>query len=231
LIRDYRIAGGKAEDFVTPGWFADFPFVDFNSRDIGGFIAEYANFAFNQNITDVFYLNVPAAIATYRQSLQSGRTLSNTKDLSQFRNAGGKAILWTGSRDNLVNPAAYLDYYLAARKTSGKSVQFYLAPGVNHCGIDRARDPIAGLVNVNLAPPARTTVIKQLEQWIETGQSPQQIQAISADLVNQRPWCPYPLVAKRIDRNSPDPNYGNYRCVKPDRDDDHESYPVGHPED
>jgi hypothetical protein len=232
LIRDYRIAGGKAADFVTPGWFADFPFVDFNREDIGGGFASNANFAFNQNVTDLFFLDMPAAITTYRQSLQSGRTLSSSKDLRRFKLAGGKAILWVGTRDNAVNPAQFLDYYLSAKKTSGQSVQFYLAPGVEHCAIDRSRDPIAGLINVNISPSARTAVLKQLEQWIETGQAPQQIPAVSGDLVNQRPWCPYPLVARRINPNLPDPNYGNYRCVNLDRDDnDHEGYPVGHPED
>lgn len=230
ILRDTRLDGGNKQDFVSLGNLADFPFYDFNSRDIS-VLLPYANDEFNQNVTDLYFLNVPAAIATYEQNLKNGRVLKSTTDLSQFRKAGGKAIIWHGTRDNLVNANVTLDYFLRFRNTTGNAVQFYLAPGVNHCGIDRLRDPIAGLEGVNIHHVDAHDVLHQMETWIETGQAPKQLKAISADFSVQRPWCPYPLVAKRINPMLPDPNFNNYKCVNPDRDFNGCLFPDGHPED
>lgn len=68
---------------------------------------------------------------------------------------------------------------LRFRNTTSNAVQFYLAPGVNHCGIDRLKDPTTVLDIVNLRRVDAHDVLHKMEIWIETGQAPTQLKAIS----------------------------------------------------
>jgi feruloyl esterase len=57
-------------------------------------------------------------------------------DLSAFKKAGGKLILWAGTGENAVPPATEIEYFNALQNAvPGRDdfVRLYLAPGVLHC--------------------------------------------------------------------------------------------------
>jgi Tannase and feruloyl esterase len=57
-------------------------------------------------------------------------------DISAFKKAGGKLILWAGIGENAVPPATEIEYFNALKDAvPGRDdfVRLYLAPGVLHC--------------------------------------------------------------------------------------------------
>ncbi len=97
-------------------------------------------------------------------------------DLSRFRKAGGKLILFTGWHDNNIPPDATIDYYEAAMRANGGEAatreffRLFLPPAVNHC---RGGDGGGEL-----------DWITALEDWVEEGVAPESVLA-------HRPVKPY----------------------------------------
>ena len=64
---------------------------------------------------------------------------TDNPDLTEFRNRGGKAIVWHGWSDQLISAEGTTDYYNRVIQTMGgadKTSQFirlFMAPGVGHC--------------------------------------------------------------------------------------------------
>ena len=93
-------------------------------------------------------------------------------DLSAFRDAGGKLIMWHGAADPLVLPHQSVDYYksVAARmgglSETGRFFRFFLAPGLGHCW----EAPADG--------PDDFDFLSALEAWVENGDAPDGIAAI-----------------------------------------------------
>lgn len=90
-------------------------------------------------------------------------------DLSRFRNAGGKLILFTGWHDTAIPPEASVAYYESAMRANGgeqltkQFFRFFMLPAVNHC---RGGDG-GGEVDW----------ITALEDWVEKGQPPDMLLA------------------------------------------------------
>jgi feruloyl esterase len=125
-------------------------------------------------------------------------------DLSAFKKAGGKLILWAGLGENAVPPATEIQYHRDLTKTvpgTEDFMQLYLVPGVLHC---------AG------GPGPQDTPDRLLEKviaWAEQGKRPEAIiasaatpramppaQGTPAVLVAPAPsrtvlLCPYPQTA------------------------------------
>jgi Tannase and feruloyl esterase len=134
---------------------------------------------------------------TYQQYwddfMKSGRMFdyamaADNPNLSAFRAAGGKLIMWQGLADQLIFTGDSINFYNRAIAANGglKSTQqfwrYYLAPGVAHCGT-----PGVGSV-------APTNPMQQVIDWVETGQAPAVLNA-SGTIAGQavtRPLCPYP---------------------------------------
>jgi hypothetical protein len=134
---------------------------------------------------------------TYQQFWQdfltSGRRFdfamaADNPDLSAFRKAGGKLIMWQGLADQLIFTGDSINFYnrgIEANGGLGKTQQFwryFLAPGVGHCGT-----PGAGSV-------APTDPMQQVINWVQTGKAPDTLDAsgtINGQAVT-RPLCPYP---------------------------------------
>jgi len=143
-------------------------------------------------------------------------------DLSAFRNAGGKLILWHGWSDEHISPLTTIAYHEAVQQQMGKTVvdsfeRLYLLPGVQHCG--RGEGPSA----IDLLTP--------MLNWVERGQAPDSVVARAATERNDfgqpmaegpgkpagalaaslpkpssrsRPVFPYPAVAKYSGSGNPD---------------------------
>jgi hypothetical protein len=89
-------------------------------------------------------------------------------DLSSFRDAGGKLILWQGEADWSIPTISSIAYYQAVLKAMGglwstqQFARYYLLPSVGHCG-GNGPDTYPGLASV--------------VSWVETGHAPTAITA------------------------------------------------------
>ncbi len=128
------------------------------------------------------------------QSLeQYGQVIgTDNPDLTEFRNRGGKEIVWHGLADQLITADGTIDYYKRVQQQMGgpqktsEFIRLFLAPGVGHCG--------------GGAGPAPAGQLEALLAWVEDGKAPETLTANRRDqsgaVTRSRPLCQYPLVAK-----------------------------------
>lgn len=123
-------------------------------------------------------------------------------DLRQFRESGGKLLVWQGAADNAAGSHAMFEYYQNVRDAMGgfpgtdPFMRVFEVPGVYHCS--------DGYI------PYRQSYLGAMVEWVERGQAPERI-LVSATLADGktrvRPVYPYPLRAKykgRGDINRPE---------------------------
>lgn len=128
-------------------------------------------------------------------------------DLTRFRDAGGKMLMYFGWADTALNPMMGVDYYEDVMAVTGPGTQdffrLFMVPGMYHCG---------GGLGVS-----RADYLGSLMDWIESGEAPDRIPAArvaDGTPVMTRPLCPYPEVA-RYD-GSGDPNREeSFVCADP----------------
>jgi len=110
-------------------------------------------------------------------------------DLSAFKAAGGKLILWHGWADQHISPRTTIAFHEALQAEMGEDAveefnRLYLFPGVWHCGSGE------GVPDFDLVTP--------ILSWVEGGEAPNEIIASSDpddSTVNRtRPIYPYPQV-------------------------------------
>jgi feruloyl esterase len=116
---------------------------------------------------------------------------ATSPDLSAFKAAGGKLILWHGWADQHISPVNTIAYHEALQRTMGQAsmdafMRMYLAPGVAHCGSGE------GLPNMDL--------VTALSDWVEKAKVPDAITTVRTDtagaVTSSRPMYPYPAMAK-----------------------------------
>ncbi len=116
-------------------------------------------------------------------------------DLTAFRDAGGKMIMWHGLADPLVVPYQSVEYYqsVAARMGGDRKVQeffrLFLAPGLGHCW----EAPGAG--------PDDFDPLSALEKWVEARTPPEEILSIPSSaqvgsVAMRMVYRPYPAMAE-----------------------------------
>jgi feruloyl esterase len=112
-------------------------------------------------------------------------------DLSTFRNAGRKLILWHGWADQHISPRYTIAYHEAMQRQMGANIvddfaRLYLLPGVAHCGSGE------GLPNMDL--------VSAITAWVEQGKAPDAITTYRTDTAGtvtaSRPVYPYPEIAR-----------------------------------
>jgi hypothetical protein len=112
-------------------------------------------------------------------------------DLSAFRRAGGKLILWHGWADQAIPPTGTVAYYQAVQDRMGglaETQQFarlFMFPGMFHCGGGSA--------------PNTFDLLTPLLNWVENRAAPTKVTASQVNagtVVRTRPVFPYPLVAR-----------------------------------
>ena len=129
-------------------------------------------------------------------------------DLSGFRDAGGKLIVFYGWADDLAPPQQNPDYYESVVKKHGSRAEvenfyrLFMVPGMGHC---------SGGVG-----PNKFNMLTALENWSEKGQAPDQVVATRLDAAGKpdmtRPLCPWPQVAKYNGVGSPN-DAKNFYCT------------------
>jgi feruloyl esterase len=110
-------------------------------------------------------------------------------DLSEFKAAGGKLIMYHGWADHALTAVRTIQYYndvIRAVGNKNKAEDFFrlfLAPGMHHCGGG------PGLNSFDVLTP--------LESWVEQGTAPDAIIAFHGGpgVARTRPLCSYPKIA------------------------------------
>lgn len=121
---------------------------------------------------------------------------SSNPDLRQFKQAGGKLLVYQGTNDNSVLPRSTIDYYETVERTMGGKAatqdffRLFVLPGVEHC----AGGPGADTVNY----------LSYLEAWVERGEAPSQL--LAAHLHSRDPLVhppQFPLDPKLVEFTRP----------------------------
>jgi len=109
---------------------------------------------------------------------------SDSPDLSAFRDAGGKMIVWHGWADAIVTPYKTVGWYdqvaanMGGKDEVGKFVRLFMIPGMDHCGI--LPGP-GGIDQWSIDP------LGALEKWVESGAAPESIRGVATPLTALRP--------------------------------------------
>jgi Tannase and feruloyl esterase len=129
-------------------------------------------------------------------------------DMSDFRDRGGKLLMWFGWADPALNPRMGVEYYESVVRQMGPSTRdffrLFMLPGVFHCFGGVGCDSASGL--------------GPLINWVEQDTPPDRLIASrlqSGKVVRSRRLCPYPEVAKYKGAGSSD-EAANFGCVLPE---------------
>lgn len=136
-------------------------------------------------------------------------------DLSAFRDAGGKLIMYHGWADSLVTPQLTVDFYEQLTKKSGgiaatqSFARLFMVPGMDHCGIQTGGP---GIADTGIDP------LSALERWVEKGEVPAELIATktapTGETLWRRPVCAYPKIARyKGSGDATDPT--NFTCHGP----------------
>ncbi len=128
-------------------------------------------------------------------------------DLVEFRDRGGKLIMYHGWNDPGPSPLSTIQYYNGVLDTMGPDqgdwMRLYLMPGVGHC---------RGGVG-----PDQADFMAAIERWVESGVDPDRITASRVEngqVDMTRPFCAYPEVARWTGVGSTN-DAGNFVCAAP----------------
>lgn len=135
---------------------------------------------------------------------------ARSADLERFRAHGGKLILWHGGTDGIISQRVTTAYYQQlVQKAGGQAaadtfVEYFPAPGVNHCSGG------AGADSVNLLPA--------LEDWVEGRGPPSRANLVATRRAGpgalSRPLCKYPLYP-RYNGTGEVSQASSFTCVAP----------------
>ena len=143
-----------------------------------------------------------------------------TGDFTTFQKRGGKIIIYHGGNDR---PEANLDLFSSLRRRMGTEtvndfLQFYLLPGMGHCGSGDAPNDFGQWLRPGDTP--QNSLFSALEEWVEKGVRPNGVIAtkfaIDGDprsaVIKRRRICPYP-VAARSNHLESDSDATSYVCI------------------
>ena len=126
-------------------------------------------------------------------------------DLSEFKQAGGKLLLWHGWSDAALTALGSIEYYEEAESLDPNIrdyFRFFLMPGVFHCSGGPG--------------PDRVDWLDALERWVEDGDAPETLTAVKVtdgQIAKARPLCVYP---QRAEFTGGDPDQeSSYTCKLP----------------
>ena len=125
-------------------------------------------------------------------------------DLSGFKTAGGKMILWTGWSDPAIPAAGTLSYYDGVAEGDEEVddyLRLFMLPGVLHCAGGPGPDYVDWL--------------SAIQGWVEADEAPERLIATrSSEPDMQRPVCAWP--AQPVYDGSGDPKReDSFECVAP----------------
>lgn len=148
----------------------------------------------NRNIDGAAtYRDVKFTAAEFKRvtTANNGMYDATDPDLSAFRAAGGKLILWAGWGDSAISPIGTVAYYTAVEKAMGGSAatrqfaRLFMLPGVAHCGGGQG--------------PSTFDALTAVTDWVTKDQAPDSLLTSMTDSSGKtaatRPVYPYPAIA------------------------------------
>ena len=127
-------------------------------------------------------------------------------DLSRYRDAGGKLLIYHGWSDPAIPPLGTLAYRQAVLDAMGGQagvsdfLRLYMIPGLGHC--------------VDGEGPDSFDALTPMLRWVEHGVAPHSLVAVDHDTGRARPIFPYPHVARYLGHGSID-DVGSFESVAP----------------
>jgi len=130
-------------------------------------------------------------ISTYRKDSEviAATVNATNPDLSSFRDRNGKLLMYHGWSDSALTALGTVNYYeqvLAQDQQAMDFTRLFMMPGVLHCR--------------NGKGPSLVNFLDELDQWVESGDAPDQITAYFMDAERKpsgsRILCPYPQKAE-----------------------------------
>ena len=194
--------GEQLQPGMPPGGerFVGFWFLDPDDgvaigNQLGGGYAKYLGFeggtADDYTALDFDFDRDPARLTKSAESLDA-----LDPDLREFRDAGGKYLMWHGWADALVLPDQSLGYYESVADEMGgfdKIHSFYrlfMMPGHGHCW------------EIPADVPDQFDPITVLDEWVETSKAPDAILANASSpntaVTPQLLLCPHPATAQVV---------------------------------
>jgi len=140
-------------------------------------------------------------------------------NLSAFRAAKGKAILYQGWMDPAVAAKMTIGYYEDVRKKTDGADEFlrlFLEPGMLHCGGGAGPDQFGGSGADAPVVDADHDMLSALEKWVENGTAPERIVAskvAAGKVMRTRPLCAFPKMAQYKGTGSTD-DAANFACMR-----------------
>jgi len=131
------------------------------------------------------YLNFDFDTDPARLLASAAFTATNSTDYRNFKARGGKAIVYMGQGDALLNANGTQRWYERLMAANGGAVEtqrfarYFQVPGMGHCGGGPSLDRFDGFA--------------ALVAWVEKGNAPAHLRATGAAFPGRsRPLCPYP---------------------------------------
>lgn len=142
------------------------------------------SFDFDRDAPRIFSTNARFPHSAWRD------IAARSPDLSGFRAARGKMLVYHGVSDPIFSIDDTVDWYEDVEKlNSGRATDFvelFAVPGMNHCGGGPATDDF--------------DAFSSLVEWVERDHRPERIIATAGDASpwpgRRRPLCPFPQVAR-----------------------------------
>lgn len=154
---------------------------------------------------DYFSFNFDTDPATMLAS--AAFTATNSTNYERFKARNGKAIVYVGLSDSLVNPAGVNRWYRELVAANGgleatrQFARFFNVPGMEHCSGGAALDQF--------------DPVTALYDWVEKNQAPQTLQAKGNRFPGRtRNLCLYPQIARYVGSGSVD-DAASFRCEAP----------------
>ncbi|MHC3469353.1 tannase/feruloyl esterase family alpha/beta hydrolase [Streptomyces sp. 7R007] len=165
---------------------------------------------FDEPHPELTYRDVKFTAAYFKRIMQPNEGVydATDPDLTAFKKAGGKLILWHGLGDQHIPAVGTMAYYKAVEKAMGGAAatsgfaRLFLLPGVAHCGGGQGPDKFDAL----------TAIV----DWVTKGQAPDSLLTKTVDstgkVTSSRPVYPFPYVAENTGGSADDPS--GYTPVK-----------------
>lgn len=134
-------------------------------------------------------------------------------DLAAFKVRGGKALVYQGWQDPVVNALDTIAYYEQVRQRQRSQAEtdsffrLFLVPGMGHCAGGSGATSFGNQGGPAPVVDAQHDLLTALDAWVERGVGPDRLIAsrvVNGETVRTRPLCPYPRRATYTGRGNPE---------------------------
>lgn len=134
-------------------------------------------------------------------------------DLAAFKARRGKALVYQGWQDPVVNALDTITYYEQVRERQRSQAEtdsffrLFLVAGMGHCAGGPGATNFGNQGGPSPVVDAQHDLLTALDVWVERGVGPDRLIAsrvVNGETVRTRPLCPYPRRATYTGRGDPD---------------------------